>query len=148
MRWQPHVTVAAIIERDGKYLMVEEHTPDGVRLNQPAGHWEPGETLLDAVVRETLEETAYPFHPHFFSGVYQWTHPRDGSTFLRFAYTGDVGRVIQGRALDKGIIRAVWMSYPDIMAARQRHRSPMVQQCIEDHQANQWYPLSLVQAVV
>lgn len=144
MQWKPNVTVAAVIEHDGRYLLVEENTPDGVRFNQPAGHLEQGESLLDAVVRETLEETAHHFRPTALLGVYRWKVPDKDLTYLRFAFRGEVLGIEQGRPLDEGIIGAQWMDIESIRAADDRHRSPLVWQCIVDHRAGKSYPLDLL----
>lgn len=144
MVWKPHVTVAAVIERDGRYLLVEEATEDGLCYNQPAGHLECGESLLAAVVRETLEETAHVFTPEYLLGVYSWRHPQRDLTYLRFAYGGRVGEPLPDRALDAGIIAARWLLPAEIDAARTQHRSPLVWQGIVDHQAGRRFPLALV----
>lgn len=144
MIWTPHVTVAAVIEQDGKFLLVEENTDDGIRYNQPAGHWEQNETLVEGTVRETLEETAYHFSPQWLLGVYRWQHPRKDATYLRFAYGGAVSGFEPLRVLDDGIIRAVWLSLDEIRACAERHRSPLVLRCIEDYLAGRRYPLELV----
>jgi 8-oxo-dGTP pyrophosphatase MutT (NUDIX family) len=145
MIWQPHVTVAAVIEQDGKFLLVEEETDDGIRFNQPAGHWEENETLLQGVVREALEETAYHFEPEWLQGVYRWHHPHKDITYLRFAFAGSVQRHEPQRRLDSGILHAVWMSPEEIHATADRHRSPLVLQCVEDFLAGKKYPLDVVQ---
>lgn len=142
--WKPNLTVAALIERDGSFLMVEEHTPEGLRLNQPAGHLEPGESLLEASVREVLEETTHRFVPEYLVGVYQWTRPQGDITYLRFAYGGQSLGEESGRALDEGIVRALWMSVDALRASADRHRSPLVLQCVEDWLAGQRHPLALV----
>ena len=142
--WKPNVTVAAVIERDGRFLLVEEETSEGLRFNQPAGHLEEGESLLDAAVREALEETAHRFVPEYLVGVYQWTRPQGDITYLRFAYGGRVEGVEDGRALDEGIVRAVWMTLDEVRATAGRHRSPLILQCIEDWRAGQRHPVSLV----
>lgn len=144
MIWKPNVTVAAVIEQDGKFLLVEENTEDGVRFNQPAGHWEPDETLVEGTAREALEETAYHFSPQWLQGVYRWRHPRKDVTYLRFAYGGAVTGFDAQRALDEGIIRAVWLSLEEIRACAERHRSPLVLRCVEDYLAGRRYPLELV----
>jgi len=145
--WFPHVTVAAIAERDGRFLLVEEHTRDGLRLNQPAGHLEAGESLYDAVIRETLEETAHPFTPEALVGVYM-THfaqaGESGHTYLRFTYCGRVGDAIAARALDDDIVRALWMSADELRAASARHRTPLVVQCVDDYLAGKRVPLDFV----
>ncbi len=142
--WKPNVTVAAVIERDGGFLMVEEETPEGLRFNQPAGHLEEGESLLEATVREALEETACRFVPEYLIGVYQWTRPQGDITYLRFAYGGRLEGEEAGRRLDEGIVRALWMTLDELRATAGRHRSPLILQCIEDWLAGQRYPLSVV----
>ncbi|GAB4090884.1 NUDIX hydrolase [Hydrogenophaga soli] len=141
-RWKPSVTVAAVIERDGRYLLVEEHTPEGLRLNNPAGHLEPGESPEQGVVREVLEETAHPFTPQALVGVY--LARRADTTYLRFAYCGTVADAVPGRALDHGIVRTVWMTPDEVRASAHRHRSPLVVQCMEDHLRGQRHPLGVV----
>lgn len=135
--WKPEVTVAAIIEHQGRYLMVEEETREGLRFNQPAGHLEPGESLLAAVARETLEESAHPFTPHGLLGIYLSSSlsSKTGApvTYLRFAFVGSVGAAIAGRTLDHGIVRALWMTLDEARACAARHRNPLVLTCIEDH---------------
>lgn len=147
-RWKPSVTVAAIIERDGRYLLVEEHTPEGLRLNNPAGHLDPGESPAQGVAREALEETAHPFTPTALVGVYVSRFQREASgediTYLRFAYCGEVGPEEPGRGLDEGIVRSLWMTVDEVRASASRHRSPLVLRCIEDHLAGQRYPMALV----
>lgn len=144
MIWKPNVTVAAVIEQDGKFLMVEEETGEGNRFNQPAGHWEADESLAQGAVREALEETAYHFTPEWLLGVYRWHHPRKDITYLRFAFVGSVHGHEPHRQLDSGILRAVWLSQEEIRATAERHRSPLVLQCIEDYLAGTRYPLELV----
>lgn len=141
--WKPHVVVAAIIERDGRFLLVEEDTTEGVRFNQPAGHLEDGESLLDAVRREAFEETAHHFEPEALLGVYRWRHP-DGRTYLRFAFTGSVTGFDPEARLDEGILRAMWMTLEEIRACTERHRSPLLVRCIEDFLAGKRCPLSLL----
>ena len=142
--WKPNVTVAAVIERDGRFLLVEEHTPEGLRFNQPAGHLEPGESLLEAAAREAREETAQRFVPEYLVGIYQWTRPQGDITYLRFAYGGRIEGDEPGRKLDDGIVRAVWMTIDEVRATAGRHRSPLILQCIEDWRAGQRHSLSLV----
>jgi tRNA-specific 2-thiouridylase len=132
------VTVAAVIEQAGRFLLVEEHTADGLRLNQPAGHLEAGETLVQAVSRETLEETAHAFSPQALVGVYMTHFARPGHTevtYLRFAFCGTAGHVDATRALDTGIVRTLWLSADELRACPQRHRTPLVLQCVEDYLA-------------
>jgi 8-oxo-dGTP pyrophosphatase MutT (NUDIX family) len=149
-RWRPSVTVAAVIERDGHYLLVEEHTADGVRLNNPAGHLDPGESPLQAVVREALEETARHFTPQALLGIYLSRFQRasrgEDVTYLRIAFSGTVGEAEAGLALDAPIIRTLWMSPAEVRASAQRHRSPLLLRCIEDHLAGKRYPLDLLHA--
>jgi 8-oxo-dGTP pyrophosphatase MutT (NUDIX family) len=143
-RWKPNVTVASVIERDGRFLLVEEETNDGLRFNQPAGHLEAGESLLTAASRETLEETAYPFVPEYLVGIYQWPRPQGDITYLRFTFGGRAGEVETGRKLDAGIVRAVWLTLDELKATRERHRNPLVLQCVEDWLAGRRYGLELL----
>lgn len=144
MQWKPHATVAAIVEQNGKFLLVEEVTDRGNRFNQPAGHLEDNESLLEAVVRETLEETAYTFEPTALLGIYHWKHEHNATTYLRFAYIGNVTAHQAELKLDDGIIRAVWMTEDEIRANAALMRSPQVLICIEDYLNGQHYPLSVV----
>jgi len=147
-RWTPNVTVAAIIEQDGRFLLVEEDTPEGPRLNNPAGHLEPGESPAAGCAREALEETAHPFTPTALLGVYLSRFTRAGSgedvTWMRLAFTGVVGEAIAGRRLDEGIRRVLWMDVEAVRASRAQHRSPLVLRCVEDHLAGHRWPLDLV----
>ncbi len=147
-RWKPSVTVAAIIERDGRYLLVEEHTPEGLRLNNPAGHLDPGESPVDGCRRETLEETTHSFQPTGLVGIYLSRFQRPATnediTYVRFAFCGTLGDVVAGRSLDHGIVRTVWLTPDEVRASRDRHRSPLVLQCMEDHLAGRHYPLELI----
>jgi 8-oxo-dGTP pyrophosphatase MutT (NUDIX family) len=147
-RWSPSATVAAVIEHDGRYLLVEEHTPEGLKLNNPAGHLDPGESPLEGVVREALEETARHFEPEALLGVYlsRFVRPATGEdvTYLRFAFCGRVGEPLPGRTLDDGIVRTLWLSPDEIRAAAGRLRSPLVLRCIEDHLAGRRHPLSVL----
>jgi len=139
MIWTPHVTVAAVIEQDSKFLLVEEHTEQGLRFNQPAGHWEQCESLQDAAAREVLEESAYKFKSEYLIGIYSWKAPANSITYLRFAFGG---RIL--RTLDDGIVRAAWLTVDEIRANQTRHRSPLLLQCNEDHLAGKRYPLDLL----
>jgi 8-oxo-dGTP pyrophosphatase MutT (NUDIX family) len=153
-RWKPSVTVAAIVERAGRYLLVEEHTPEGLRLNNPAGHLDPGESPEQAVVRECLEETACAFVPQALLGLYlaRFQRPaKDGQpaedvTYLRLAYCGSVGEPEPGRALDTGIVRTLWLTPDEVRHSAARHRSPLVLKCIEDHLAGVRHALDAVWA--
>lgn len=142
--WKPNVTVAAVIEHDGRFLMVEEQTPEGLGFNQPAGHLEEGESLLEACVREVLEETAWHFVPEYLVGIYQWTRPQGDLTYLRFAFGGRLGGEEPGRTLDEGIVRALWMTRDELLAVRARHRSPLILDCVDDWMAGARHPLALI----
>ena len=144
MQWKPHATVAAIVEDNGKFLLVEETTDRGNRLNQPAGHLEDNESLIEAVIRETLEETAYTFKPESLLGVYHWKHEHNDTTYLRFAYIGSVSNHQANLPLDEGIIRAVWMTIDEIRSQAHLMRSPQVLTCIEDYLTGQQFPLAVV----
>ena len=144
MIWKPNVVVAAIIERDGRFLLVEEMADGALVLNQPAGHLDEGESLMDAVVRETLEETAWHFVPEALLGVYRWPHPTKGITFIRFAFIGQVTSHDAERPLDHAIVRALWLTPEEIRAERRRHRSPQVERCLNDYLAGQRYSLELL----
>ena len=155
-RWKPSVTVAAIIERrDGdtsRFLLVEEHTPEGLKLNNPAGHLDPGESPVQGCVRETLEETAFHFTPTAIVGVYlsRFARAVPGQdapvdiTYLRFAFCGELGEHVTGQALDEGIVRTVWLSADEIRACTHLHRSPLLLTCLEDYLAGRRYPLDLI----
>lgn len=147
-RWTPRVTVAAVIERDGKFLLIEEETALGLKLNNPAGHLEPGETPAQGCAREVLEEAAYDFTPTAVLGVY-FARSRKNSTgedqtYLRLAFCGELGAHHAGRPLDEGIVRTVWMTADEVRGSSARHRSPLVLKCIEDYIAGVRLPLSAV----
>ena len=146
--WKPNVTVAALMERDGRFLLVEEETDEGIRFNQPAGHLDEGESLVEACSREALEETAHAFAPTELVGIYQWPRPKKENegdiTYLRFAFAGKVGARETARPLDAGILRAVWMSVAEIEACADRHRSPLVLQCVRDYLAGRRFPLDVI----
>ena len=151
-RWKPSVTVAAIIERDGRYLLIEEHTPEGLRLNNPAGHLDEGEAIVDGCAREALEETTHRFTPTALVGVYMSRFQRPAAaqreaediTYLRFAFCGDLGEAVAGAQLDHGIVRTLWMTPEEIAANSHRLRSPLVLRCVQDHLAGQRVPLSAI----
>ena len=147
-RWKPNLTVAAIIENDGRFLLVEEETADGLKLNLPAGHLDPAESPIDACAREVLEETAYSFTPKALVGIYmnRFTRTRTGAdiTYLRLAFTGELGSLHPGRTLDDGILRTLWMTLPELKTSVARHRSAMVLQCVQDYLAGQRFDLSLL----
>ena len=140
--WRPSVTVAALVERDGRFLVVEELDEGERVINQPAGHWEPGETLEEACSREALEESACRFVPKSVVGVYRWRAPSNGITYLRFAYAGDYMGIEEGRPLDEGIVRALWLTPGEIRSSRLR--TPLVWRCVEDYLSGRRYPLDLV----
>ncbi|MDH5707484.1 MAG: NUDIX hydrolase [Hylemonella sp.] len=151
LRWKPSVTVAAIIERDGRFLLVEEETSEGLRLNNPAGHLDPGESPVQACAREVLEETTHLFEATALVGVYlsrfQRPLPADrveDVTYLRFAFCGRLGEAIANRQLDTGIVRTLWLTPDEIRASAARHRSPLLVRCMDDHLSGQRFPLDLV----
>jgi 8-oxo-dGTP pyrophosphatase MutT (NUDIX family) len=145
-RWTPRVTVAAVVEREGRFLVVEERTPDGLRINQPAGHLEAGETLIDAVIRETLEETAHGFMPEALVGAYMtyFDRPEGGITYLRFTFCGTTSGAVQGAHLDDGIVSALWLTAGELRASAARHRTPAVLQCLDDYLAGRRVPLDFI----
>jgi ADP-ribose pyrophosphatase YjhB (NUDIX family) len=142
--WKPRVTVAAVLERDGRFLMVEERVAGKLVYNQPAGHLEDDEGLIAAVVRETLEETAWHFQPEALSGIYRWRHPRRQETWLRVAFAGTGLYHEPERALDADIERILWLTPGEIRARRGSLRSPMVLRCLDDYLAGQSAPLALL----
>ncbi len=144
MIWKPNVTVAAVIERDEKFLLVEEETSLGLRYNQPAGHLEADESLLAAVTREVLEESAHHFVPQSLLGIYRWHSDESDITYLRFAFSGALNGHDPDRKLDKGILQAVWLTSDEIRATQKRHRSPLILRCVEDYLAGKRYPLELL----
>jgi 8-oxo-dGTP pyrophosphatase MutT (NUDIX family) len=148
MTSRPDLTVAAIVERDGHFLLVEERVGNRMVFNQPAGHVEQGEQFLDAVIRETLEETAWTFHPEALVGIYLWEQPQRPRSFLRVAFCGRVSGHDPLRKLDRGIARAVWMSRDQIVARSSRLRSPMVLSCIDDYLDGVRHPLDLIKHVL
>lgn len=148
VRWKPNVTVAALIERDGRFLLVEEDTSDGLLLNNPAGHLDLGESPVQGVIRETLEETACAFEPEGFVGMFmsRFRRTRTGEdiTYLRLAFYGTASEADPALTLDEGIVRTVWMTADEIRACPERHRSPLVLECLERYLAGERYPLSLL----
>ena len=144
--WKTSVTVAAVMERAGRFCLVEEEADGRLVFNQPAGHWEPGEMLVAACERETLEETAHRFRPTHLLGVYRWRHAPSDTTFLRFAFVGEVLGAVPGRVLDREIRRVLWLEPEEIRALQDRHRSPLVMACVEDFLAGRRYPLECLHA--
>ena len=147
-RWKPNVTVAAIIEKNGRYLLIEEHTQEGLRLNNPAGHLDPGESPAEGCAREALEETAHPFTPTALVGIYlsRFQRPASGEdiTYVRMAFCGEIGALQAHLSLDEGIERVLWMTPEEVRASAARHRSPLVLQCIADPLAGQRFPLEVI----
>jgi 8-oxo-dGTP pyrophosphatase MutT (NUDIX family) len=145
--WKPSVTVAAIIERDGRFLLIEEETSEGIKLNQPAGHLDPHESLEQAVVREVMEETAHDFTPHALVGMYmsRYRSRTRGTdvTYLRFTFCGEAGKQ-HDQPLDHGILRTLWMTRDEMAACQERHRSPIMLQCVDDYLAGKRTPLALL----
>ena len=153
-RWKPSVTVAAVIEKDGRFLLVEEHTPEGLRLNNPAGHLDPGESPAEGCARETLEETTCRFEPTALVGIYLSRFQRparengqgyiEDVTYVRFAFCGQIGDPDPALRLDTGIVRTLWLTPDEIRASVDRHRSPLLLRCMEDYLAGQRFPLAAV----
>lgn len=145
MQWKPNTTVAAIAEKEGRFLLVEENINQALVFNQPAGHLEHNETLIEAVKREVLEETAWEFEPEYIIGVYLYPNPHNAEiTYLRFCFYGQCTHEHQGQALDDGIVRAAWLSREEIKAEQKRMRSPLVEQCINDYLKGNRYPLDII----
>jgi 8-oxo-dGTP pyrophosphatase MutT (NUDIX family) len=144
MRWNPEVTVAAIVEQRDRFLLVEETVHGRLVLNQPAGHLEDHETLVEAAIRETREETAWRFHPQLLVGTYLWRNPEDGRSFLRFAFCGTVDDHLPHQPLDTGIARALWLTHEQLLAQSSRLRSPLVLKCVEDYLLGKRQPLDTV----
>ena len=138
--------MAAVVELDGKFLLVEEHTPEGLRLNNPAGHLDPGESPAQGCARETLEETAYAFTPTALVGIYlsRFQRQQEDITYLRFAFCGTLGSFDAQRTLDTGIVRTLWLTADEVRSSAARHRSPLLLQCMEDYLRGQRYPLTLI----
>jgi len=144
MRWNPDVTVAAVVMRDGRYLVVEERIAGRLVINQPAGHLEDGETLVEAVIREAREETAWHFTPQALIGTYLWRNPLNGRSFLRFAFCGDVDDHRPQQPLDQGIVRSLWLTQAELASPPARLRSPLVMRCIDDYLFGKRQPLDSV----
>ena len=147
MVWKPHVTVAAVAQRHGQFLFVEERVGGELVINQPAGHLDPGENLIEAVVRETLEETAWHFEPEALVGIYLWRQPQNGLTFLRFSFAGRVSGHDTSLDLDDGIERALWLTRDQLISQQPRLRSPMVLRGVDDFLAGQRIPLAVLESL-
>lgn len=142
--WQPDVTVATLVARDGQLLCVEERAGGRLVLNQPAGHLEPDESLVDAALRETREETGWHVHITHLVGTYQWKAPETQRHYLRFAFAAEPLEEIPGATLDEGIVRALWLTPQQLQAETARHRSPLVWRAVADYLGGSRHPLSLV----
>jgi 8-oxo-dGTP pyrophosphatase MutT (NUDIX family) len=142
--WKPSVTVAAVVEHNGRFLFVEEESDGLVVINQPAGHLDPNESLPAAVSREVLEETRFRFTPKSLVGVYLWPHETKDISYLRFAFTGEITGEVKERELDVGIIRPLWLTPEELEQQVERHRSVMVARCVNDYRAGKRYPLDLL----
>ena len=140
--WKPSATVAAVVERNGRFLLVEERIDGRLVLNQPAGHLDPGESLAAACRREVLEETAHRFEPTGLIGIYRWHYTPGNVTFLRFCFRGRIEGV-EDRPLDRGITGLHWLSREELLARREQHRSPLVQSCVDDYVAGRDFPLEV-----
>jgi len=144
MIWKPHATVAAVIEREGRFLMVEEDSEGAIVYNQPAGHLDPHESLIEAAIRETREETAWGFQPEAIVGIYRWLHEPTERTYLRVCFTGQCHDHRPEQALDDGILQALWLSRDELLAREDKLRSPLVMRCIDDYLAGHRYPLQIL----
>jgi 8-oxo-dGTP pyrophosphatase MutT (NUDIX family) len=142
--WKPHVVVSAVVEDDSHFLLVEERIRGELHLNNPAGHLEDGESLVDAVIREVREETAHHFEPEAITGIYLWRSPDSERTFLRVNFFGHATGYDPEQALDKGILRTLWLDRDGIAAEMNRLRSPMVLRCVDDYLAGKRYPLDVL----
>ncbi len=147
MVWKPHATVAAVIPRGDTYLIVEEPASNGTVFNQPAGHLEDNESLLDAVIREVQEETAWKFTPEYLLGIYRWRNPGKGNTHIRTTYVGSVSDHDPDQTLFDGIIGATWKTADELQACSDQLRSPLVMACINDYVRGNRYPLDLVRNI-
>lgn len=142
--WLPHVTVATVVERNGRFLLIEEEMDGDIVINQPAGHWEEGETFVEAALRETLEETGWKVEITGLVGIYEYKPPQLDYAFVRFAYSAKPISHDPQHVLDEGIRRWFWMDQNELRQEVYRHRSPMVQQCVEDYWMVKRWPLSLI----
>lgn len=142
-RFYPHITVASVIEKDHRFLIVRENINGQIVYNQPAGHLEPNETLIDAAIRETREETTYDFFPTNLIGIYQWSS--DTSThFIRFTFTGNISEPEMQRKLDTPILDFHWLSLDELQSLKKQLRSPLIMRSIQDYINHQKYPISIL----
>ena len=148
MNWHPHLTVAAVIETNEKFLLVEERVDGQLVINQPAGHLENNESLLEASMRETHEETGWHFEPTYLIGIYHWQHPHNKQTFIRFCFGGELIEQDQYATLDPDIEQAIWLTYEDIVKCQAQHRSPLVLNCINDYRAGHRHSLELIHHII
>lgn len=148
MVWKPHVTVAAIVQQKNRFLLVEEESDGRIVINQPAGHLEEGETLVEAVKRETVEETAWNFEPSGIVGIHLWKHPQNSTTFLRVSFCGTCCNHDPDQPLDSGILRTLWLSREELVERDSQLRSPLVVDCIDDYLAGARYPLDLLKSLL
>jgi ADP-ribose pyrophosphatase YjhB (NUDIX family) len=144
MIWKPRTTVAAVVEQNDRFLLVEEEINGKMTLNQPAGHLEPDESLIDAVIRETKEETAWTFHPQSLVGIYRWIHPRKGETYIRYCFSGTVTDHDPNQALDDDIYQALWLPFDEIRRRQADLRSTLVTDCFQDYIDGHRYPLDIL----
>ncbi len=144
MSWAPHVTVATTVERENRFLMVYEEADGKKVFNQPAGHLDPDETLAQAAVRETLEETGWTVQLTGVVGIDLYVAPSNGITYLRTTFIAQAMSHDKARALDTGIIEAVWLTYEELLLRRSQLRSPMTLKVIEDYRAGKKFPLSVL----
>lgn len=142
--WSPHVVVACVVEREGRFLLVEERIGGELRMNQPAGHWEQGETLVEGAIRETLEESGWEVEPTHVLGIYHYDPADLEYGFLRIAFVAKALRERPNHELDEGIERPVWLTRDEVAATLELHRSPMVLRCVDDYLAGQRFPLSML----
>ncbi|HYE36241.1 NUDIX hydrolase [Methylocaldum sp.] len=146
---RPRVTVAAIVERDGHFLVVEERTIDGeLVINQPAGHVESGESVIEAVIRETFEETGWRFRPEALVGVYLWRRPTGNASYLRIGIAGSVDGHDPDSPLDEGIVRTLWLTREELLSKETRLRSPLVMKNVDDYLNGERYPLSVLKSLL
>ncbi|MEQ5833435.1 NUDIX hydrolase [Marinobacter sp. NFXS9] len=143
MTWKPHATVAVITEKDGRFLMVEERSNGRIVFNQPAGHVEEHETILDAARREALEETGWAVEPRHFLGLYTYLAPANGRTYYRMCFVAEALQH-ETEQLDDDIIAAHWLTYDELRERQESLRSPLVLRCVEDYLAGRRFPLSVI----